>query len=679
MSPFVKNGKPGKDKGTRASKTERMERDRRRNGSHRHGSDDDVSAGARPKRQKKLEKMEDKLKTIHYEVTTLQRRHYIACAYIYRYKEPQEDDWYPHVAELAKELKCDKRTVSGVWETLVDTCSVEAAASALERSGRPSKLPPDNPGLVAAAAAINIGVSPQQATYVCNAINEQRMEKPTTICKNTLVATLKRHTNVVCSSVLRRKSGKRDTESEWAKARKARCLMTMDMFQLGKDLDSGTTTWEAIRKEDLLPLYLDGIVFCDQSHMRAVPAGGTGQNGSMSKHQWRVAVDAETGALRADGVLPDKRYQIKVKFDSHSQGCYAVCMPTVNGVPTPKFLEPFDYTGKRMVSVKDWKKYVKEKMEIVRKARGGGWAPFVSDNPFLERYGTDIEKSDGPTGDTHILSQSEDPQLQYQVTQHEWYKHLRKSMKCVCVRDFVLHLIVQSQKVYQGTQREHTFMIWHDRLLILWDEVSQAWLSSLKCGIPGWPERTWADRFVRIRGKYNGQVSKYYQDALPGDSPELMPLDCNLFNDVKEGVSRNVAFSFFLADDDPDKYSLRTPKLTFQAITKTINSGCPSVERIREDIEKIVPILSRIIENNGGYVEDRLVKRHGVRGETEKEDKRNTVDPVVLQKFFNRFKEMEQGGGVMFKYTEAPPLVELEDVEVSEEDDEQEEQAVGLE
>ena len=54
-------------------------------------------------------------------------------------------------------------------------------------------------------------------------------------------------------------------------------------------------------------------------------------------------------------------------------------------------------------------------------------------------------------------------------------------------------------------------------------------------------------------------VSVHNKNTFPGDSPELMPLDCHLFSDIKEGVAQNVALSFSLKDDDPYKYSLGTP------------------------------------------------------------------------------------------------------------------------
>ena len=140
-------------------------------------------------------------------LTDKNRRIYIAMAFVYRYKEPERREWEPHVKELVKEIQCDRRTVLTVWEDLLETMDVEDAADAVPRSGRPPKLSPDNPGLIAAAAAINMGVSPQQATELCNAVNDQRMEKPVTICRNTMVRTLKKYTTVLCQSVLHHKTG----------------------------------------------------------------------------------------------------------------------------------------------------------------------------------------------------------------------------------------------------------------------------------------------------------------------------------------------------------------------------------------------------------------------------------------------------------------------------------------
>ena len=195
-------------------------------------------------------------------------------------------------------------------------------------------------------------------------------------------------------------------------------------------------------------------------------------------------------------------------------------------------------------------------------------------------------------------------------------------------------------------------MIWHDHLSILWNSATQQWMRTLKCGIQGWEDRTWADMFIRLRGKYNKGLSKYYRNALPGDSPELMPLDSHLFNDIKDGVSRNMAFSFFLADDDPDKYSLRTPKHAFAAIQRTIMKGYPGAYQIRQNIERIPETLNRIISSKGVYISDS--SRKGVRADAERESKLISVDPAVMEKFIAGIDKMTKGGGVLFTDSTLP-------------------------
>ena len=55
-------------------------------------------------------------------------------------------------------------------------------------------------------------------------------------------------------------------------------------------------------------------------------------------------------------------------------------------------------------------------------------------------------------------------------------------------------------------------------------------------------------------------VDKRYQNKLPGDSPEVMPLDSHLFNDIREGLARNIALSYWMDEDDPLKYDGSTPE-----------------------------------------------------------------------------------------------------------------------
>lgn len=171
------------------------------------------------------------------------------------------------------------------------------------------------------------------------------------------------------------------------------------------------------------------------------------------------------------------------------------------------------------------------------------------------------------------------------------------------------------------------------------------------------------------------------KDSLPGDSPELMPLDSHLFADIKEGVAKNVAFSFFFDDDDPDKYSLRTPTHVFDAIQRTIATGCPSTERIIQDIMKLPLALQRIVEADGCYIDDETT-RSGVRRETRTDTERRLrlVDPAVQAKFSAMLDTMFEGNGVPF-YRMRPPcdFTEIESVDMVDADGDDNEGAMDKE
>jgi hypothetical protein len=325
------------------------------------------------------------------------------------------------------------------------------------------------------------------------------------------------------------------------------------MFELGKLLEAGKITMADCKAEDLHPLFTDGIIYSDQNHCKAVLGGGNGHAGSSGGHQYRISQDPETGAplLKSKGgVWPERRHQAKPKFDTESRGCYSVAVPIINGVREPQFLPTFNYTGTKMLSVKQYRSAIKTAFSYARTAKGV-WSRYNGANPFFDRY---YKSGDEPEEDTTL--QTLDWKKEYARINSNWYKKMTlhtKMKSSSSIQHFILHLIYHGEALYKDTKRKDTWMISHDALSILWDKTTQEWLRKLACPIEGWLDRTWADRFIKIRGQYNLKDAKHYENTLPGDSPELMPLDCHLFADVKEGVARSVGFSFFLPNDDPDK------------------------------------------------------------------------------------------------------------------------------
>ena len=59
----------------------------------------------------------------------------------------------------------------------------------------------------------------------------------------------------------------------------------------------------------------------------------------------------------------------------------------------------------------------------------------------------------------------------------------------------------------------------------------------------------------------NGKTTTDYAGRPPGNSPEFMPLDTTLNQDVHEAVNTQVAATYYLLKEHPLKFSLATPKV----------------------------------------------------------------------------------------------------------------------
>jgi hypothetical protein len=97
-----------------------------------------------------------------------------------------------------------------------------------------------------------------------------------------------------------------------------------------------------------------------------------------------------------------------------------------------------------------------------------------------------------------------------------------------------------------------------------------------------------------------------YAQRPPGDSPELMPLDTVLFMDVHYRVNRHVMITDSLYEDDPNKFSLSTPKRVSDAYLRILSptsGGSPCSDRILQDCLNWREHLEIIREAGGAMVE----------------------------------------------------------------------------
>ena len=170
-------------------------------------------------------------------------------------------------------------------------------------AGRVAKLEVDNKGLLAAALAINVGASTQQATEICNMQNK---DIGLTVSRNTLMKTIAEYTHVDVSAVHHRKTGIKDSNSDWAVARTVFSEQLEWQYDQREKIDRGEAEFDCSLPP---PIWPDGIMWANKNHVQQV-LGGSGHSSSFSGKQTRITMDPTTGALKRvkdGGKMPLKK------------------------------------------------------------------------------------------------------------------------------------------------------------------------------------------------------------------------------------------------------------------------------------------------------------------------------------------------------------------------------------
>ncbi len=173
---------------------------------------------------------------------------------------------------------------------------------------------------------------------------------------------------------------------------------------------------------------------------------------------------------------------------------------------------------------------------------------------------------------------------------------------CVCVTDLLKHIVIHSKEFYKDTPHFNTYYFYHDALSQMTADACASWMKETI--IPG-EDKTVYDRWLKPELGLNDRFGKLWQGCPLGNSPEMMPLDNSLNQDLHEGVRLHVSVAtmmFDLGDEDPRIFLLATPKSTASAY-KRVWEVCPSSEQILQDIKKVNIANSAIVNARGVYVE----------------------------------------------------------------------------
>ena len=179
----------------------------------------------------------------------------------------------------------------------------------------------------------------------------------------------------------------------------------------------------------------------------------------------------------------------------------------------------------------------------------------LAENPFKSRYGDDwVAKCPGVTGFTSI-------------------------------NQLIDHMFSEAKRLMAGTVHHNDYVVYHDALSLMTGKESIKYMK----------EKGYWNKLIR---PLNGVNDKYkrYKDRVVGNHPYLMPLDAHLNQDLHSAFDYHCVITQHLPEDDPRKFSRKTPKAMERGYLKLWDhtlpegEGCPSSSRILRDIREVVNV-----------------------------------------------------------------------------------------
>ena len=489
------------------------------------------------------------------------------------------------------------------------------------RSGRHRKISPALDETVARCLQRGLGL---QLTY---SIVNQKLS-PVEVSMETVRRSAKRAYSGICKNRGTKKTGSKDKCSKWATGRKAMALQLSEQFRedvegesmIGKrvcrqfegewfvgkiarydanedlyfvnydDGDCEELEFLELRVDKWDKIPRNAVFWIDEKHKKI-------RIGRCNRHEWLFHVDPRDPtrllAKEDGGVLEEERPCTQGKFMGECRGAFGV-MRKLNsqGQLVGQRMRPYNYTNKKVVGPVAYEKAF--------------WA---------EVHRVNTLKTTGTTQSVHWKDRGEDLEggayeARYgTVWKDEVKEALGKGGNAMCnVVDIMAHVIEEGNRLFEDTPYARTWVIYHDALSQWWSKGAQDWMKA-----HGFGNR-------QVRGLGHTNEGTRYEGKLPGDTPEYMPLDSNLFSDLEVMVRWNVAATIAMPIGHPDKFDLTTPKSAWSAVERSWEHA-PTSNRIVEDIERVFAAIEDVVEHEGIAV-DFNVLRHGRRDEEHRRSSR---------------------------------------------------------
>ena len=397
--------------------------------------------------------------------------------------------------------------------------------------------------------------------------------------------------------------------------------------------------------DKLEPLHRCQVAYWDETHRVCDLKSSISRTAKGLDYVYRFHRD-EDGAIDPNGCLRnDDPTVLKVKYEEEVRlalGVFLYQYPC--GKIEGRRIEPFSYTCQTIVTEVEWNRKIKYEIERVKKLKGdkhgnkGPWTMKSRNDRIFSKDKLTMMKGIGPVVgkrlEEHGLVLVEDiikikddeekkaqairtvkglsknimllllqqlgdvhpgecpPNLDHTCESNpykslwldEWQTKIEQSAALspyTSINKLITHIFTSTEKAFKGSRFEKTWRVYHDALKLMMGKDAVAFMKT----------NGWYDRLLKPSlGLNKGTI---YAARTVGCRPEFQVLDYHLNEDSHNGVDDHCIITRHLSDDDPLKFSTRTPKQMLSAYlriwdTKLGTNGCPSAKRIEEDINRLV-------------------------------------------------------------------------------------------
>ncbi len=571
-----------------------------------------------------------------------------------------------------------------IMECLLNEVEFDPSMVENRRGHRKATIRLDSPEAQILANGLESGLSVKR-TWVN--INKHRHDNGQELISQSCVLYALKSMKPRLVKIKKRKQGSNDPNSSWSQARHAWTSQLLARF--GK-LEHVHGPIERRFNRDLVgKLELNQIVWWDETHRKCL-IGGHSETRDFHL-QFPRNKSGKFDAIHGE-YSTEELSVLNVKYEKECRIGLGVAMVTPlaqDNTTLPnegRRCFPFNYTSKVLISIDDYKRLKKVEFNRVKSLtnRIGVWVEssriqgkLYQNDPVSKLKGVgkkmseklasmglktvndikqltnikDIERTDGIsekklTGlyQQALTAMDEDcpPDIDHRKKDNpykskygtEWKKYLKKSVTfshSVSIADYIVHMMEESKRVMEGTIHEDTWMVYHDALSLMTSKGTKDWMKK-----KGYYER-WVLPSEDLYDTLDPEIKRKYKQNPIGNSPEFMPLDAHLNQDVHASHDFHKCITAHLDEDHPNKFSGSTPLRlvsSYQRIFHPTSGVAPSSNRIMEDITRVLNSLEKVRGARGCIVNDCSVTRQGRRFES------------------NKSSETESRGGPRYKDTQ---------------------------